>query len=70
MHKEIEKKLEEKKLSKEERQKLLLSIRYSYLKHEELVETGFNPNFETAKNLIMEGLSFRLDPYEKSNLKE
>lgn len=68
IHKEIEEKLEEKRLSKEEKEKLLLSIRYSYLKHEELVEAGFNPLFDSAKNLIMQGLSFRLDPYEKSNV--
>lgn len=46
MHKEIEEKLKERRLRKEEKEKLLLSIRYSYLKHEELVEAGFNPNFE------------------------
>ena len=68
MHKAIEEKLMEKRLSKDEKEKLFLSIRYSYLRHEELVDTGFNPNFEGAKAYIMQGLSFRLDPYEKSNV--
>lgn len=38
------------------------------MKHEELIDTSFNPNFEPAKNLIMQGLSYRLDPYEKSKV--
>lgn len=46
MHKKIETALAEKRLTKEEKEKLLLAVRYAYLKHEELVETGFNPNFD------------------------
>jgi len=40
------------------------------LKHEELLEASMNPVFELAKNLIVEGLSVRLDSYENSIKKE
>jgi hypothetical protein len=57
-------------LKKEEKNKLFLAIRYSYLKHEELIELGFNETFKDAKDYIMQGLSYRLDPYEKSAFKD
>jgi hypothetical protein len=40
------------------------------LKHEELIETSFNPNFEAAKSLIMQGLSYRLKPFEDCQIAE
>ena len=57
-------------MSKEEKNKLYLSIRYAYLKHEELIELGFRDVFKDAKDYIMQGLSYRLDPYEKSAFKD
>lgn len=46
------------------------TIRYSYLKHEELLELTLNPVFDLAKNFIVEGLSVRLDTYENAGKKE
>jgi hypothetical protein len=65
-----EERLKEKRLSKEERRQLYLAIRYSYLRHEELIGTSMNPYFEEAKDFLMEGLSYRLNPYENSAVKE
>ena len=43
------------------------TIRYSHLHHEELLETHKNPLFgPEAQELIMQGLSHRLSPFEKS----
>ena len=62
--------VEEKRLSKDQKQKLLEAVRYSFLKHQELMTLGNKPNFETARPLIMQGLSYRLDPFEQSKEKQ
>ena len=56
--------LKVKRLKDDEREKLFKSIHYAYLRHEDLVETSMNPNFVQAKDYIMQGLSYRLNPYE------
>lgn len=56
-----------KKLSKVEKEKLYKAIRYSYLKHEELLDLSLNPDFAGAKDYILEGLSYRLNSYEQLN---
>jgi hypothetical protein len=57
------------RLSKAQKQALFKTIRYSHLLHEELIETSKNPLFSNdplVKDLIMQGLSHRLNPYEKT----
>ena len=51
-------------MSKVEKEKLYKAIRYSYLKHEELLDLSLNPDFAGAKDYILEGLSYRLNSYE------
>ena len=53
-----------KRLKDDEREHLFKAIHYAYLKHEDLVDTSMNPNFTQAKDYIMQGLSYRLNPYE------
>ena len=62
--KSINDKLIVKKLKKDQKEHLFKAIHYSFLKHEELIETSLNPNFDQAKDYIMQGLSYRLNPYE------
>eukprot|EP00347_Sterkiella_histriomuscorum_P013958 403362705 len=62
----IDEKLKVKKLKKEEKERLFKGIHYPFLKHEELIETSLNPNFDQAKDYIMQGLSYRLNPYEEN----
>lgn len=64
INKQIEERLAVKKLKEEEKDRLFKAIHYAYLKHEDLVETSLNPNFQPAKDYIMQGLSYRLNPYE------
>lgn len=66
----MSKRFEVKRLTKEQKDKLFKAIRYSYLKHEELIETSMNPDFTPAKDQILQGLSYRLNPYEKTSFKE
>lgn len=40
------------------------------MRHEELVGLSLNPNFEKAKDKIFEGLSYRLDHFEKRQIKD
>ena len=40
------------------------------MKHEELIELSMNDNFVEAKDFIMEGLSYRLNPHENQNVKK
>lgn len=63
-----------KPLADEEKMELLKCIRFSYLQHKELVSLFDRPVFAPAKKLvicinkklqIMEGLSMRLNKYEK-----
>ena len=49
---------------------LFKTIRFSYLKHEDLFSLSMNPMFELAKNFIVEGLSVRLDTYENAQKKD
>lgn len=63
-HKEVDARLILKRLNKEEKAKLFKEIRWGFLKHQELLQLRQNEIFELAKNLIVEGLSVRLDPHE------
>lgn len=50
-----------KRLSKEEKKELFRAIRFSYLHHEELLKLAADPEFELAKDFIVEGLTYKLD---------
>lgn len=67
---EIVLKLAVKRLSKDQKDVLYKTVRYSYLQHEELLETSKNPYFLGAKDYIMQGLSIKLSPYEKKELSD
>lgn len=58
------------RLSKVEKVELFKTIRYGYLHHNELLKLTINPNFDLAKNFIVEGLSVRLDSYESASKKD
>lgn len=46
------------------------TVRFSYMKHEDLIYLSQNPVFEIAKDYIMEGLSFRLNNFENGIKKD
>jgi hypothetical protein len=60
----VEARLLLKRLNKEEKLALFSEIRWGFLKHKELLSLRQNQVFDLAKNLIVEGLSVRLDPHE------
>jgi hypothetical protein len=49
---------------------LFRSIRFSYLHHEELLKLAADPEFELAKDFIVEGLTYKLNEREKNVLGE
>jgi hypothetical protein len=51
-----------KRLTKDEKAELFKTIRYGYLKNDELLALAANPMFELAKNFIVEGLAAKLEP--------
>jgi hypothetical protein len=53
-----------KRLSKAQKIELFKTIRFSFMKHEDLLALTMNPTFELAKQYIIEGLSVRLNPFE------
>ena len=53
-----------KRLSKAEKTELFKTIRFSFMKHEDLLALTMNPVFESAKQFVIEGLSVRLNPFE------
>jgi hypothetical protein len=63
--KDITDRLAVRRLTKAQKAELFATIRYAHLHHEELLETSRNPLFSDAKDLIMQGLSYRLSPYEQ-----
>jgi len=64
VHKDSENRLKLKRLSAAEKTELFKTIRFSFMKHEELLALTMNPTFELAKQCVIEGLSVRLNPYE------
>lgn len=56
------------RLTKAQKVALFKAIRYSHLAHEELLAAHKNPLFggAEAQDMIMQGLSHKLSPYEKS----
>lgn len=54
------------RLSKDQKRELFLSIRYSFMKHEDLLALMGSKSMELAKDFIIEALSVRLNPYENA----
>ena len=72
VHKDAAARLKLNRLNKAEKKELFHSIRYSFVKHEDLIALTTNKTFEMAKDYIVEGLSVRLNPFEsciKTDLK-
>ena len=55
------------KLTKEEERKLIECIRISNLSHSDLISLSIDPLFADNKDLILYGLSLRLNNYEATN---
>jgi len=64
---EINNKYEKKKLTLDEEKKLIESIRFSHLSHSDLISLSIDPIMSQYKDLILLGLSFRLNAYENAN---
>lgn len=63
----INKKYEKRKLTLDEEKKLIESIRFSHLSHSDLISLSLDPIMSQYKELILLGLSFRLNAYENAN---
>ena len=67
---ELQKNLKKNKLTPEEEKMLILCIRFSYLSHADLIELTNEPIMEKYKDMILQGLSRRLDNYENTDDKK
>jgi hypothetical protein len=59
-----------KPLSKDQERKLIESIRFSYLSHSELLSLSIESIMNDHRDLILEGLSIRLNTYENNNISQ
>ena len=66
---EIKKKLIKKRLTQEEERDIIYCIRLSFLSHSDLMLLNNEPLMDNFKDLIMQGLSARLDTYENAEEK-
>ena len=66
--KESENKLLKMPLTKKEERNLIELIRFSQLSHSDLISLSIDPIMEENKDLILQGLSIRLNSYESNNL--
>ena len=64
---EMEKKSIKKRLTPEEEKALVYCIRFSFLSHADLISLTNEPIMKDYKDLIMQGLSVRLNTYENTN---
>ena len=64
------KKLIKKRLTQEEERDLISCIRLSFLPHSDLILLNNEPLMNNFKDLIMQGLSARLDTYENAEEKK
>ena len=51
----------------DDKSKIFKAVRFSYMTHEELLKLMQNPEFVLAKEMVMQGLSCKLNNYENSN---
>ena len=64
---EMEKKSLKKRLTPDEEKALVYCIRFSFLSHADLISLTNDPIMKDYKDLIMQGLSARLNTYENTN---
>ena len=64
---EMEKKSVKKRLTPEEEKTLVYCIRFSFLSHADLISLTNEPLMKDYKDLIMQGLSVRLNTYENTS---
>ena len=62
--KHLQNKLKQVKLDQEQERELILCIRFSYLTHKELIGLNLIEELKNHKDLIIQGVSIRLNPYE------
>lgn len=67
---DIDKKLEVIPLSKEQERELVECIRFSFLSHADLINLTTDPIISEHQDLLLEGLSVRLNSYESTAIKE
>ena len=64
---EIEKNSQKKKLTKDEEKALIYCIRFSFLSHADLISLSNDPIMQDYKDLVLQGLSARLNTYENTD---
>ena len=64
---ELEKNSKKKKLTKEEEKALVYCIRFSFLSHADLISLSNDPIMNDYKDLVLQGLSARLNTYENTD---
>jgi len=64
-HKEAERRLEVKRLSKEQKKALFKTVRYPQLTHQELLALTVSETFALANEYVVEGLSVKLNNFEE-----
>ena len=64
---ELEKNSMKKKLTPEEEKALVYCIRFSYLSHADLISLSNDPIMKDYKDLLLQGLSARLNTYENTD---
>ena len=50
--------------------KIFKAMRFSYMTHDELLKLSMDPDFALGKEMIMQGLSTKLNNYEHSGTSE
>jgi hypothetical protein len=66
LNKEIKARLVLRLVTETEKIAVFRAIRWSFISHEQLIETSMDKDFEVARPMILEGLSSRLVNFEKS----
>ena len=66
MHVECNNRLKISRLSKQQKFDLFQTVRFSFMKHEDLISLTANKEFEMAKDFILEGLSYKLNHFENA----
>ena len=64
---DLRNKFKKKKLIKEQEKSIILCIRYSYLYHSDLMNLMNEPLMNDYKDLLLQGLSAKLNNYENKN---
>ncbi len=63
-------KMVKKPLTLTEERSLVEAIRFSFLSHSDLLSISIDQNMQNHKDLVLEGLSMRLNTYEKNQKPE